>query len=151
MADVPRPCACTTVRRASRVLARAFDAALEPARLNVTQLAVLRAVRRHEGEPLTRVAEDLSMDRTSLYRAVAALQGKGWVAVSEGPTARSRSARITARGARLLDGADPHWARIQTDIVSRFGTKRWAALAEELGALAAIAREAIPEGKDTRE
>jgi DNA-binding phage protein len=67
---VPRPCACTTVRRVSRVLARAFDAALKPSGLNVTQLAVLRAVQRRRGEPLMHVARDLCMDRTSLYRAV---------------------------------------------------------------------------------
>src|SRR5215470_15000956 len=81
---IPRPCACTTVRRASRILARAFDVALEPAGLNVTQLAVLRAIQRHPGEPLTRVAEDLCMDRTSLYRAVAPMQRDGWLTISAG-------------------------------------------------------------------
>src|SRR5262245_65338982 len=95
---VPRPCTCTTVRRASRMLARAFDVALEPAGLNVTQLAVLRAIERHPGEPLTRVAEDLCMDRTSLYRAIKPMQRDGWLRICATDDVRSRTAEFTATG-----------------------------------------------------
>jgi DNA-binding MarR family transcriptional regulator len=140
--SVPRPCACTTVRRASRVLAREFDAALEPSGLNVTQLAVLRAIQRHPGEPLMRVAEDLCMDRTSLYRAVTPMQRDGWLTISAGAGARSRPAEFTTRGLRVLEAANPAWGRIQTAIVERFGRDKWAALVAELERLADCARAA---------
>ncbi|MBI3860499.1 MAG: winged helix-turn-helix transcriptional regulator [Planctomycetia bacterium] len=137
MSSVPRPCVCTTVRRASRILARAFDACLESAGLNVTQLAVLRAIQRHPGEPLSRVAQDLCMDRTSLYRAVTPMQRDGWVRVSTGADARSRAAKLTSRGCHVLEAADPTWGRLQTDIVERFGRDKWALLIAELERLAA--------------
>ena len=140
--SVPRPCACTTVRRASRLLARSFDVALEPAGLNVTQLAVLRAIQRHAGEPLTRVADDLCMDRTSLYRAVAPMRRDGWLRVAAGGDARSRTAEFTAKGLRILKAADPAWGRTQTETVERFGRDKWAALVAELERLAACARAA---------
>jgi DNA-binding MarR family transcriptional regulator len=140
--SVPRPCACTTVRRASRILARAFDTALEPAGLNVTQLAVLRAIQRHEGEPLTRVAEDLCMDRTSLYRAIEPMRRDGWVTVSAGADARSRSARFTPKGLKVLQAADPCWGRLQTAAIDRFGRDKWAALVSELERLSACTRAA---------
>lgn len=146
--SVPRPCACTAVRRASRILARAFDAVLEPVGLNVTQLAVLRAVQRHEGEPLTRVAEDLCMDRTSLYRAVAPMQRDGWLKLAPGSDARSRTARFTTGGQRVLDAADSPWARRQIAIVDRFGREKWAALVSELERLAACTR-AVESGEET--
>jgi DNA-binding MarR family transcriptional regulator len=139
---VPRPCACTTVRRVSRVLARAFDAALKPSGLNVTQLAVLRAVQRHRGEPLMHVAEDLCMDRTSLYRAVSPMRRDDWLTVSAGADARSRAAELTSRGLRVLEAADPAWGRTQTAIIERFGESNWAALVAELERLAACARAA---------
>jgi DNA-binding MarR family transcriptional regulator len=139
---VPRPCACTTVRRVSRVLARAYDAALERSGLNVTQLAVLRAIQRHPGEPLMRVAEDLCMDRTSLYRAVVPMRRDGWLTISAGADMRSRAAELTNRGLRLLDAADPAWGRMQTAIIERFGRGQWAALVGELERLAACARAA---------
>ncbi len=145
---VPRPCACTAVRRTSRVLARAFDAALVPVGLNITQLAVLRAVERHAGEPLTRVADDLCMDRTSLYRAVTPLQRAGWLRIVAGPDARSRTAEFTARGKRLMRTVDLPWARMQTAIIARFGRRQWAALVAELGRLADCARAAETETTD---
>ena len=142
MSPVPRPCACTTVRRASRVLARAFDAALEHAGLSVTQLAVLRAIQRHANEPLTRVAEDLGMDRTSLYRAVTPMQRDGWLTITAGADARSRTAAFTPLGLRILEAADAPWGHLQTDIINRFGREKWAALVSELDRLAACVRAA---------
>lgn len=140
--SVPRPCACTTVRRTSRVLARVFDAALEPAGLNITQLAILRAVQRHPGEPLLRVAEDLFMDRTSLYRAVTPMQRDGWLNISAGADKRSRAAELTRKGLQVLESADPAWIRTQTAIIERFGRAKWPALVGDLERLAACARDA---------
>jgi DNA-binding MarR family transcriptional regulator len=137
---VPRPCACSSVRQAARVLARTFDAALVDAGLNITQLAVMRAVLRHPHEPLTRVAEDLAMDRTSLYRALAALEKQRWVAVRNGPDGRTRTAAVTAAGEAVLARAEPGWATTQRAVVERFGAEQWQALVAELRRLADCAQ-----------
>lgn len=136
---VPRPCACTTVRRASRILARAFDVVLDSTGLNVTQLAVLRAIQRHPNKPLTRVAEDLCMDRTSLYRAVGRMQRDGWLKIVTGTTARSKIAEFTPRGRQVLNASDRPWSRLQSAIIERFGRDDWKALVSELERLSAIA------------
>ena len=128
----PRPCVCTSIRKAARVLARTYDGALAPSGINVTQLAVMWAVLRHPHEPLARVAEDLAMDRTSLYRAIEALTKRRWVALSDGTDSRSRSAVITRSGALALRRADPAWSSTQSDIVDRFGHREWQALTREL-------------------
>jgi len=129
---IPRPCVCTSIRKAARVLARTYDAALAPSGMNVTQLAVLRAVTRHPGEPLSRVAEDLAMDRTSLYRAIEALTKQRWVTLSDGHDRRSRTASVTKSGEAALAKAGPGWAATQRAIVSRFGQKRWQSFVTEL-------------------
>ena len=66
LATVPVPCACTSIKKLSRVLGRVYDAALGASPMNVTQLAVLRCIGRRTGEPLIHVAEELEMDRSSL-------------------------------------------------------------------------------------
>ena len=129
---VPRPCVCTSVRKAARILARTFDAALAPEGMNVTQLAVMRAIQRHPNEPLTRVANDLAMDRTSLYRSIEALRKQRWVSLSDGKDNRSRSASITRSGELALSRANPGWAETQSDIVDRFGQVEWRAFVSEL-------------------
>jgi DNA-binding MarR family transcriptional regulator len=129
---VPRPCVCTSIREAARVLARTYDAALAPSGMNVTQLAVIRAVLRHPGEPLTRVSEDLAMDRTSLYRAIEALKKQGWLTVRDAKDNRSCSASITRNGELALSQADPGWSKTQSDVVVRFGHTEWQAFVREL-------------------
>jgi DNA-binding MarR family transcriptional regulator len=129
---IPRPCVCTSIRKAARVLARTYDGALAPSGMNVTQLAVMRALLRHPREPLARVAEDLAMDRTTLYRAIEALRKQRWVRPSDGNDSRSRSASITRSGALALKRADPGWASTQSGIVERFGRKEWQAFTSEL-------------------
>jgi DNA-binding MarR family transcriptional regulator len=54
------------LHRTARLLARTYDRALAGSGMNVTQFAVMRAVARHENDPLSRVADDLAMERTSL-------------------------------------------------------------------------------------
>jgi DNA-binding MarR family transcriptional regulator len=129
---VPRPCACTSVRRAARVLVRVFDAALAASGMNITQLAVMRAVLRHRSEPLTRVAEDLAMDRTTLYRALATLQKQKWVRLTDGADGRTRTALVTKSGRRVLAKTDPSWGSAQQAIIDRFGRTQWQIFAAEL-------------------
>jgi len=143
MRPIPRPCVCTSVRKISREVARVYDDELAPSGLSATQLAVMRSLQRHEGEPLTRSAEDLNMDRTSFYRALGPLRRDGLVEIGQGDDARSRTASITAEGARKLRQADPLWDSIQVEIVERFGRKAWRDLTRELVRL----REIIDEYK----
>ena len=144
-AEVPRPCACNSVRRAARILARAYDSALDGCGLNITQLAVMRAVERHPGQPLTRVAEDLAMDRTSLYRALAGLQRQRWISLSAGPDGRARSASVTAAGAAALERAHPRWSLLQRRLKERFGAEPWRVLHEELLRLSRCAEDVAME------
>ena len=142
---VPLPCACTSVKKLSRVLGRVYDAALAVSPMNVTQLAVLRCIARRKGEPLMRVAEELEMDRSSLYRALQPMVRDGWVETATGPDARSLTAAITSKGNRLLDKAGQCWEEVQTRVVERFGRREWADFVASLKKLRNCAEETIRE------
>jgi hypothetical protein len=60
--QIDLPCACTTLRKAARAVSRIYDEAVAAAGMNVTQLAILRAIGRagDGGAPLSRLAESLS-------------------------------------------------------------------------------------------
>jgi DNA-binding MarR family transcriptional regulator len=112
--------------------------------MNVTQLAVMRAVERHENEPLSRVADDLVMERTSLYRALALLERYKWIRLSSGRDKRSRRASITEAGRKALERAHPDWAHIQSAIVGNFGRDRWGHFVAEMQRLLRCAAELDP-------
>lgn len=135
---VDLPCVCTTVRKASRALSRLYDEALAEAAMTAAQLAILRAVLRagSAGQPLSRLADALVMDRTSLYRSLTPLIRKGWIALGTGPGGRAKVALLTAAGRRATESAAAHWGAAQTRMVRALGTRRWQALHQDLAELA---------------
>jgi DNA-binding MarR family transcriptional regulator len=130
------PCACTTVKKLSRILGRHYDAALSDSGLNITQLAVMRCISRRAGEPLIRVADELELEKTSLYRALNPMIRDGWVVLADGPTTGTKTAKITKKGNRLLTRAGSGWDQVQDRIISSFGSKQYAAFMQELNRLA---------------
>jgi DNA-binding MarR family transcriptional regulator len=136
------PCACTTVKKLSRILGRTYDAALTGSGINITQLAVMRCISRRDGEPLVRVAEELEMDRTSLYRAINPMVRNGWIVLAQGTDARSRTAKITKKGIQLLAKAGGKWDKIQGSLIEQFGRSAYASLIGELHRLADCAAAA---------
>ncbi len=130
------PCACTTIKKLSRILARSYDDALADSGINITQFAVMRCIARWTGEPLSRVAEELEMDRTSLYRAIAPMIRDGWLEMAPGTDARSRSAKMTRKGKQLLAKAAVPWNSTQERLLGSFGEDAWKALVGELNRLA---------------
>jgi DNA-binding MarR family transcriptional regulator len=137
-AAVGLPCACAALRKASRALSRVYDAALAPAGLGVAQLSVLRVVHRHGTLPLSRLAEALVMDRTSLYRALAPMRRDGWLAIADGASGRAKHVSLTEDGRRVLAEAAPHWEDAQRRVVETFGVESWAALHDGIARLTAV-------------
>jgi DNA-binding MarR family transcriptional regulator len=135
------PCACTTVKKLSRVLGRRYDSNISPAGINITQLAVLRCVARRIGEPLIRVAEEMEMDRTSLYRAIAPMIRDGWLVSGDATHVRFRTAKVTPKGRQLLTNANKRWEGVQRDVIGKFGQAKYQALLDELNRLADCAVE----------
>jgi DNA-binding MarR family transcriptional regulator len=134
------PCACTTLRKATRAVSRIYDDSLAAVGMNVTQLAILRAIGRagDGGAPLSRLAESLIMDKTSLYRGLGPLIRSGWVAVTQAGEGRTKLVRLTAKGRRVTDAAAAPWEAAQSRVVEAFGVERWAALHESIADLAAV-------------
>jgi DNA-binding MarR family transcriptional regulator len=136
------PCACTTTKKLSRVLGRIYDDALAGSSINITQLAVIRCISRREGEPLARVAHELEMDRTSLYRAIAPMIRDGWIVVTSGTDARSRAAKVSKKGKQIMMKAARGWDDLQGRLIRSFGASQYAALMTELNRLAECAEAA---------
>ncbi|MGF1477052.1 MAG: MarR family winged helix-turn-helix transcriptional regulator [Geminicoccaceae bacterium] len=110
--EIASSCRATRARMASRELTRDYDAALAGAGLRSTELAVLVASGRLATGRLNEVAELLSMDLSTLSRAAAQLERKGWLRVDkEGH--RTRRVRLTDEGAAKIIDSYPGWRSAQ--------------------------------------
>jgi DNA-binding MarR family transcriptional regulator len=137
----PGPCACTTLRKAARALSRVYEGALEQGGVTATQFAILRELEREGGVPLSRLAEQLVMDRTSLYRAIRPLIVSGAVAVDPAAAGRTKLASLTPAGAAAIARALPCWESAQAAFLAAYGADEWQALAKTLLAVVATAAE----------
>jgi DNA-binding MarR family transcriptional regulator len=127
------PCACTTLRKASRAVTRFYDEALRPTRLTTTQFAVMRAIHRAGKVPMSHVAETLVMDRTSLYRSVAPLLRAGDLqSVSSEEDSRAKFLQLSTSGKRRMARAARNWAVAQRQMVQKIGSARWLELSQWL-------------------
>jgi DNA-binding MarR family transcriptional regulator len=134
------PCVCTTLRKATRALSRIYDDALAAVGMTITQFAILRVIGRAGagGIPLSRLAESLVMDKTSLYRGLGPLIRSGWVVVTQAGKGRTKLVCLTTEGRRVTDAAAELWEVAQSKVVEAFGVERWSALHESIAGLTAV-------------
>ena len=129
------PCICIAVRKASRKLTARYDAALEPVGINLAQFSLLRNISRHEPVSLTRLAEIVELDRSTLGRNVRVLQRMGLVTIMPGEDLREATLSLTEAGQQVLERAVPIWEGTQDEIQQRLGVAGAAQLAAQLGSL----------------
>ncbi|MFT4056061.1 MAG: MarR family winged helix-turn-helix transcriptional regulator [Novosphingobium sp.] len=134
------PCACTALRKAARAVSRVYDDALSCRGISTAQFAILRHVARGEPIGLSRLADQLAMDRTTLYRGLAPLETKGWVSIEQG-SGKARFASLTPAGRTEMHEAEDDWHGVQTRIVEALGADQWTALQSALRAVTDIARK----------
>ena len=124
------PCTCTALRRAARSVTAAYDAALRPADLRVTQFAILRILARLGPLAVTRLAEEAALDRSTMGRNLDPLERRGLVRLEADPDdRRARVAALTASGAAAIETALPHWRAVEAEIGAHLGPGALASLA----------------------
>ena len=134
-------CACYNTRKAARLLAQAYDRALEPSGLKNTQFSALAAIS-GSGDDLTitELATKMDVDRTTLTRNLEVLSRDKLVRIDPGADARSKRVALTTSGRKRLGMAIPLWEEVQGSITGRL--KDWSRLQRDIEELAGVAREA---------
>ncbi|SDT88922.1 transcriptional regulator, MarR family [Verrucomicrobium sp. GAS474] len=118
------PCHCASLRKAARHLSQAYDEALAPSGLRITQFSLLAAISlTQEGEPTLReLAETMGMDRSTLGHNLRPLEREHLVSLETGRAdARSRSVVLTPQGREKLNQAAPLWRAMQARFEAGYG------------------------------
>jgi DNA-binding MarR family transcriptional regulator len=139
LAEVAASCACWNLRRTARAVTQRYDETLRPSGLRITQFTLLVAVGLSEPVPITRLADALDLDRTTLARDLKPLTEHGLVQIAAGEDRRMRVVRLTSQGREAVGRAYPLWQQAQAQIVEGSGPDRWQAVASGLEEVAALA------------
>lgn len=134
-------CTCQNLRQATRVVTQFYETALDPTGLKITQLPVLAAAATHGPVLMSRLADILVMDRTTLTRNLQPLIRAGLVAIEKGDDKRARLVTATDKGVKTLKDALPIWRKTQEEMVDALGRFQWGVLMDNLRATVAAAQE----------
>jgi DNA-binding MarR family transcriptional regulator len=133
-------CSCANLRKASRMVTQMFDAALKPTGVKATQFTLLAMLAKRGALPLTRFAELLGMDRTTLTRNLRPLIEKGLITVEGEADLRVRVIDLTEEGRAQFERARPAWEAVQQRFVEGLGGQRWSEFLDDLAAAVKTAR-----------
>ena len=137
-------CTCFNVRRASRAVTEFYDSILAPSGVRATQFTMLGAVALMGPASVTRLAEHLALDRTTLTRNLKVLAQGGLVAISAGEDKRERVVRLTEDGQAAINRATLLWQEAQGVVAEKFGEARWRRMIEDMAELSALLENLDP-------
>ncbi len=115
--EVREHCVCTKLRQATRAITQHYDDAMADAGMRSTQFTVLAALAQAPRVPLSKLADVLVMDRTTLTRNLAPLVRDGLVEEHSAEDRRVRSFALSAHGKKVLEKAMPGWKKAQARVL----------------------------------
>jgi DNA-binding MarR family transcriptional regulator len=111
--DVSEQCIFTKLRMAARAVTQHYDETISGSGIRATQFSVLIALAHAPVVPLSKLADTLVMDRTTLTRNLTPLIREGLIEEHSARDRRVRAFALTALGKRTLSRALPGWKKAQ--------------------------------------
>jgi DNA-binding MarR family transcriptional regulator len=137
--DIARSCVALHVRMTARAVTRAYDEAMRPSGLKITQFVLLSALSTGVFKSVTELADRFALERTSLTRNLQLLAAE---ALIEPVDCKGRAAiyAVTDKGRAAIEAAIPYWQAAQERIEGGLGRERWSETRDGLRALRHVAR-----------
>ena len=123
--DVGLECAALCTRMAARAVTRLYDEALRPFDLRITQFTLLVAIKVGAPNSISRLADRLAMERTTLTRNLQLLERQGLITVAEEGYRRARTMQLTDAGEAKLEETLPVWRETQDRVVATLERQHW--------------------------
>lgn len=126
---VQSECFCVQSRMTARAITREYNQALASLGLEITEFSLLGALIATSTASITKLAEDLAFERTTLVRNLKRMADRGLIEQVSQP---GRAVRYvpTAQGLALMQRAYPLWQKIQTTMEENLSVSRKRALSD---------------------
>ncbi|MBE7637732.1 MarR family transcriptional regulator [Sneathiella sp. P13V-1] len=128
-------CMALKARMAARTVTRAYDAALKPLNLRITQFTLLACIASDNVKSISALADYLAVERTTLTRNLQLLEKNGFIEFSTESSGRAKPILLTQKGEELLQKAIPIWEGVQDTLQEKLGNNEWHMVASSLGLL----------------
>jgi len=109
------------LRKAVRVLTQAYDEKIRPAGVRSTQLPLLVTLGAEGTMTLSRLAESVVMDQTTVSRNLKPLKEMGLIEIRPGQDRRVREISLTKAGENVIRDSKPLWDEAQAKVSAELG------------------------------
>ncbi|MEM6431852.1 MAG: MarR family winged helix-turn-helix transcriptional regulator [Deinococcota bacterium] len=131
--EIAQSCIHAHLKQAVRLVTQQFDAALSAMDIRATQYNLLVASSLMGTVPLTVLADELGLDRTTLSRNLKPLETRHLIhTYLSDQDSRVRLVEITTEGERLILDAYPLWKSIQKEVTKVFDDETYKSLLNQL-------------------
>lgn len=137
-AAVISTCTSLNLRKAARAASQFLEDYLQPLGLHAGQFGILSHLSKAGAISMTRLAEALTLDRTTLTRNLQILQRDGLVKITSGKDQRVRVIALTEKGHAVFAQAIPLWEQAEAALVARLGSDLHRSLLSSAAALIAM-------------
>jgi DNA-binding MarR family transcriptional regulator len=121
-------CFCLASRQAARKITRLYDSVMQESGIRATQFTILSQLMLRGEMPVGKLAGFLGVERTTLTRNLALLEGERWISTKPGEDPRARVIAITAQGRGMVRRTFPFWSKAQARVGKLLGADGQAAL-----------------------
>ena len=135
----PTACLCENLRRTTRVVTRAYDDALRPLDLRITQFSLLTVLATHGEMRIRDLARGVLIEETAMLRNLRPLASRGIVTMRTGDDRRERYASLSDAGKKLLREAIPLWKSAQKKLQAELPASTWDVMFKALPKIADLA------------
>ncbi|MFN7937124.1 MAG: MarR family transcriptional regulator [Bryobacteraceae bacterium] len=119
------PCACATLRRATRVVTQLYEDAFRPMGLTAPQFTVMAVLDAFGEMTHSRLGELLATDATTLTRTLQLMTRRGWLQTAKGQDKRQRLISLSEEGKAAFERTKPVWQEVQGRLRAAYGTTDW--------------------------
>jgi DNA-binding MarR family transcriptional regulator len=139
----PEVCVANNLRKVSRAIVQAYEEALKPSGITISQFSTLGTLNLVGPMPISKLAEQMDLDRTTLARNLELLVRTGLVEIENDVNdQRVKVVRITEKGLLTLEQAAPLWVKAQHHFVKGLGLSEVEDLMDTLAEIRNLAVEA---------
>ena len=114
--SIESECIGARIRIINRKVTRMYDDALRPLGIRFSQMNILTFVTVRGPIQAFKIADGLSIEKSTLSRNLNILEENGWIKCLPGESGNARNVKITRAGGSLLKKAAPEWAKVQEKV-----------------------------------
>jgi DNA-binding MarR family transcriptional regulator len=119
------PCACATLRRATRAVTQVYEQAFREVGITAPQFTVLAVLHALGEMNHGKLSDLLAVDATTLTRTLKIMSSRAWITSKPGTDRREKYLQLTASGKALFEQAKPLWLDVQGKVRDAFGSAEW--------------------------